>query len=164
MAAKLGFFITLLILSLRCRAYCNEEDVIEYLNALKRTCDEAERLWMTMDINLIGYIHRKLQDHLNELVYIAACSKDFEELSEMIQALYNGVLRIFRHYSSILDRVEPNEGILSPPVERTGRPGRPRYGRMGGGGRGSWAIRRQVTCHKCCIRRKIVPISISCTL
>ena len=92
-----------------------------------------QRDWMTMDINLIEHIHRKLQDHLNVLVYIVACSTDFEELSEMIQALYKGVLRIFRHYSSILDRVEPNEGILSPPVERTGRPGRPRYGHMGWG-------------------------------
>lgn len=88
---------------------------------------KKHRDWVSMDINLIEHVHRKLQDHLNVLVYIVASCTDSEELSGMIQALYNGVLRIFQHYSSILEREEPNEVILCPSVERTGRPGRPRY-------------------------------------
>jgi hypothetical protein len=107
--------------------HCNEEDVIEYLQSLKRSCEEAERLWTSMDINLIEFLHRKLQDHLNVLVYIVASCTDSDELSEMLETLYNCVLNIFRHYSSVLERQEQqNERYFYPPVERTGGRGQPR--------------------------------------
>lgn len=127
--AVLSCFKVFLVLCVCSRAVCNDEDVIEYLQALKRSCEEAERMWMSMDINLMEYVHRKIQDHLNILMYIVAICADSGELATLLETLYNRVLDIFRHYSSLLDharREDSDEGIARPSVERTGRRGRPR--------------------------------------
>ena len=67
MAAHLCCRILLyvLILCVCSHAVCNADDIIEYFQALKRSCEEAERRWFTMDTNLLEHIHRKMQDHLS---------------------------------------------------------------------------------------------------
>ena len=129
MAAHLCCRILLyvLILCVCSHAVCNADDIIEYFQALKRLCEEAERRWFTMDTNLLEHIHRKMQDHLSVLVGIISCCANRGELTNTVQMLYNSVLRIFEHYSSLLERQQRlNEGSVCPALMRTGRPGRPR--------------------------------------
>ena len=105
------------------------DDIIEYLQDLKRSCEEAERQWFTADNNFIEYIHRKINDNLSVLAGLVACCADQGDLvvTDTVQVLYNKVLQIFGHYCSLLEQEQTlNEGSACPALVQTGRPGRPR--------------------------------------
>ena len=129
MAAENVIFRLLIIVCMCCfYAHAIEEDICEYFQSLKRTCNEADRLWTSNDVNLLEFIRRKLHDQLSILVYFVERCNEHEILTGLLQNLYNSLLLLYRHYSFSIERFLPeHENEFYSEVERTGQRGRPRY-------------------------------------